>query len=126
MRQLVCPKCDATMSTVESGPVEVDLCERCGGIWFDREEHQRLIVMARGSAVDDGEASIGKVMDAQREVVCPVCAILMDKVAVSHEPDIWVERCPQCGGYHFDAGEFRAYRRLLALDFLEPLEVPSA
>ena len=33
-----CPKCDQPMSAAAHGPVTLDVCKTCRGVWFDRGE----------------------------------------------------------------------------------------
>jgi len=38
-----CPRCDGTLSESEFEGVMIDTCERCGGIWLDSGELERLL-----------------------------------------------------------------------------------
>jgi len=37
-----CPKCGMTMSEVKYGPVDVDVCFSCGGIYLDKGEIEHI------------------------------------------------------------------------------------
>lgn len=39
---IACPICLAPMTTLSTGPCDVDVCRKCGGIWFDKDELRRL------------------------------------------------------------------------------------
>lgn len=41
-RELLCPVCRIAMKVKNFGPVEVDQCERCGGVFLDRGELKEL------------------------------------------------------------------------------------
>ena len=41
-RDLACPRCHRTTNAVSLGAIEVDVCSRCGGIWFDPGELEKL------------------------------------------------------------------------------------
>jgi len=38
-----CPRCDGTLGESEFEGVMIDTCERCGGIWLDSGELERLL-----------------------------------------------------------------------------------
>lgn len=39
---LHCPKCDGTLKAVMFEGVEIDVCDKCGGVWLDPNELQAL------------------------------------------------------------------------------------
>lgn len=41
-RKLVCPSCTVVLKQSKAGNVELDWCERCHGVWFDRSELTRI------------------------------------------------------------------------------------
>jgi len=42
MAELLCPKCQAPMTTIERSGVTIERCTECGGIFLDRGELERL------------------------------------------------------------------------------------
>lgn len=46
---LKCPKCEGTLVEVEFEGVQIDLCDACGGAWFDRGEFRTLVKKEPGS-----------------------------------------------------------------------------
>lgn len=42
MAELLCPKCQAPMTTLERSGVTLERCTECGGIFLDRGELERL------------------------------------------------------------------------------------
>lgn len=101
-----CPKCQAKMEVVRFEETEVDRCVRCGGLWFDRLEHELLQRQAGSEAIDTGPTWQAAMHDLQEKVFCPVDGVLMARMVDSAEPNIWVESCPACHGTFLDAGEF--------------------
>ena len=104
---LDCPKCAGKMETVTLGAVEVDRCNMCRGIWFDAAECMELKALPDCEPVDAGSPFIGALKDGTQNIDCPVCKVRM----VSFDPpnkqrEFKLERCPQCKGMFFDAGEF--------------------
>ncbi len=38
-----CPKCGQNLTTVTHGPVEIDLCPSCRGLWLDANELEAIV-----------------------------------------------------------------------------------
>ena len=47
MRIVSCPLCHKNMEIVHLGRVEIDKCERCDGVWLDKDELDQLIEQER-------------------------------------------------------------------------------
>ena len=101
-----CPKCQAGMEVVRFEDTEVDRCVRCGGLWFDRLEHELLKRRPGSEVIDTGPAWQAAMHDVQQRVFCPVDGVLMARMVDAAQLSIWVECCPACGGTFLDAGEF--------------------
>ena len=101
-----CPKCQARMEVVRFEDTEVDRCVRCGGLWFDRLEHELLQRRAGSEAIDTGPTWQAAMHNAQERVFCPVDGAPMARMEDSVQRHIWVESCPVCHGTFLDAGEF--------------------
>lgn len=101
-----CPKCQARMEVVRFEGTDVDRCIRCGGLWFDRLEHELLRRRAGSEAIDTGPTWQAAMHDVQERVFCPVDGVLMARMVDVAQPRIWVESCPVCHGTFLDAGEF--------------------
>lgn len=52
-----CPRCGEDLEARHQGGVEIDVCPRCGGVWLDRGEMDKLLY-------EDDEAVIGAPEDA--------------------------------------------------------------
>ena len=52
-----CPRCRDDLEARHQGGVEIDVCRRCGGVWLDRGEMDKLVY-------EDDEAVIGAPEDA--------------------------------------------------------------
>lgn len=52
-----CPRCGDELEAHHRGGVEIDVCPRCGGVWLDRGEMDKLVY-------EDGDAVIGAPQDA--------------------------------------------------------------
>lgn len=47
-RKLVCPVCGAEMNTVSRYDVEIDICNKCHGVWLDRGELNKIVDSVSG------------------------------------------------------------------------------
>lgn len=105
-----CPNCECDLGPRDIGPVEVDECAKCGGIWFDRDELRR--------AKDATDADL-QWMDFEiwrhddqfesRESAhrCPSC----DKPFVGIEygkTGVGIDYCTECRGTWLDRGKFES------------------
>ncbi len=48
-----CPVCGTALRPVDRQGIEVDVCDRCRGVWLDRGELDRLIERSGRAAFDD-------------------------------------------------------------------------
>ena len=95
-----CPACRAELLIVEYAGVELDVCARCDGMWFDADELARLLGGERRVPRGTGVAPTA----ARRR--CPRCRRRMLAVVMPGEPaPVTVDRCPRGDGLWFDRGE---------------------
>ena len=121
---MVCPKCESDMEKVTFGPVEVDRCTNCDGIWFDRLERETLIEIEGAESIDVGDPDVGRNFDAVASVDCPVCHVQMTRMVDTVQSQVRFETCPSCDGAFFDAGEFSDYSQQALLGHVKHL-LPS-
>ncbi|MBD1556421.1 rhomboid family intramembrane serine protease [Vibrio sp. S9_S30] len=105
----LCPKCDnARLEATQYEGEEIDICLECGGLWFEKNEVNRLI-----DEVNDGP--IGECYSehfgeelGESEYLCPDCAKPMERhhllQSYQHEIDI----CRSCDGSWIDKEELKA------------------
>src|SRR6266498_1640858 len=72
-----CPKCISPMEKVTFTDVEVDRCTDCQGIFFDEFEKEQLQKSRGASAIDIGDAKLGKEFNKVDRINCPRCGSLM-------------------------------------------------
>jgi uncharacterized protein len=95
------------MEIVRYEGVDVDRCTACGGLWFDRTEHEKLRHKRGSEVIDTGDAAVGRKQNAVAKIDCPRCTSRMVRLVDPGHPHIWFESCAVCGGVYLDAGEFR-------------------
>ncbi len=98
-----CPHCheQSLVETMTKGGVLIDVCKTCKGIWLDRGEvfffSAKPKELERMLAAEPAEP-----VPSSRD--CPRCRLSLAEVPFLR-PDLKVDRCPECEGYWFDAGE---------------------
>jgi len=115
---MLCPNDSIEMHQVKivghyGGPIIVDQCEKCGGIWFDESELFRA---------KQGEAERIEVLNAgilrtpttieNSELICPRDKAAMHRFTDRYFPqDIVLVRCPLCHGIWLNRGMFTKYQQ---------------
>ncbi len=106
---MLCPSCQEPLVIVEVEAVELDLCPRCRGTWFDAQE-VGLLFEAAGTPDRCGELERrlaglpSRALAAKRR--CPRCRRKMQEVEAPARPaPVVIDRCPRGDGLWLDAGE---------------------
>jgi uncharacterized protein len=99
-----CPKCRATLITLEFNRMEMDYCGECGGIWLDSGEIGALL--AREERSDSLLSTLRPGAGREWRRRCPVCAKRMDKVFMGNAAPVLLDQCSRHGLW-FDRGELR-------------------
>ncbi len=102
-----CPYCRLHLLTpVQHEQVELDACTRCGGLWFDRDELDRVIAAHEPDFADDEPLvqNLGMQLgEAQKS--CPVCQVPLVTYKLAQESDLQIDVCHECHGIWLDQGE---------------------
>ena len=118
-----CPKCQGTLEKVVYANWEVQRCTDCYGIWFTDLEADRLKEIPGSETIDIGDPSIGDRFDQKRNINCPICEThLTPMVYLLSHSHIFFEKCPDCHGLWFDAGEFTNYKQDTDAEELDEME----
>lgn len=100
-----CPGCHGWMNARRVGEVEVDRCHNCGGVWFDRDELDRLLP----SAARELRATGDRIRISARP--CPNDGT--DLLTVTYpQTHVEVDLCPDCDGLWLDAGELKEIQKV--------------
>ncbi len=96
---------DITLSTLD-----VDKCESCGGIWFDKDELEHV-----HNTIEITLVEIRKIPDSEKQnqpLSCPKCeSITMEKVQNTRDENVIMDVCPSCKGVWLDSGELKAIQQ---------------
>jgi Zn-finger nucleic acid-binding protein len=103
-----CPVDKDDMMVVESRRIELDLCLRCSGVWFDAQELDLLVSAISTDNRQEPQTDLltpqpAEVNETRRK--CPICGKKMDKVWLGKEPKVLIDSCPAGDGLWFDGGE---------------------
>lgn len=115
-----CPKCEAEIRPTSIGPVEVDECRNCRGIWFDQDELRQ--------AKDATDADLNwmdfEIWKHEKEfsskassLRCPKCQKPMVSLEYG-ESAVVIDYCPACRGTWLDHDEFKKIIDSLEKDIL--------
>ena len=121
MENRVCVKCSSVLDKSMVGPIEVDLCPSCGGLWLDSGELEKI---GKGSPDDvsklrnaltgsDKPEDLTRLRsalagssapDAASETTtsCPACPGQLKEVDLG---PVHIEYCGKCHGIFLDKGE---------------------
>lgn len=109
-----CPACNSEMKQIflKEQNIYIDVCEKCGGIYFDNRELEKYDESFENSSeiIDflNGKELIN--VDSAQVRVCPVCGTNMVKNFTSFNKEIEIDVCYSCGGKFLDNGELQKIR----------------
>ena len=104
-----CPKCYGEMTQVSEGPVRVDQCGLCHGLYFDQLDREILETIGIDATIDSGDDELGAEYNEMVYVDCPKCNKMMDQRLMDDPVRIRFELCLSCHATFLDAGELRQY-----------------
>jgi Zn-finger nucleic acid-binding protein len=112
------PRCRATMEMRVAAPrpgarvIRADVCDGCGGHWFDEYELAEVNDALGGVPFRMAEiGALGRVHPAAP--ACPRCG---DRCAELMVLDVTIDVCRRCRGVWLDGGEYEALARAAALE----------
>ncbi|MCB1672537.1 MAG: zf-TFIIB domain-containing protein [Pseudomonadales bacterium] len=102
------------------GPVVIDQCLGCKGLWFDNGEAEQLKKDWMADFVDSGDPEQGKSYNKVRDIECPRCGKPMKKINDQKQKHLQYEACEEHGMF-MDAGEFTDFKHETLLDVFRDL-----
>ena len=95
------------------------------GLWFDAGEVDRLRHREAAAAIDVGDPAVGKARNLIEQYRCPRCGGEMNRLVDPRQTHIWYEKCEDCHGAYFDAGEFKDLATVSLSDFFKRWTTPE-
>ena len=118
-----CPKCRASMETVEFGTdITIRRCTGCSGLFCNwRTLRQLRDEWLSDAALDRGNASLGAKHNEMVDISCPGCGATMSRVQDREQVHITLDSCPDCDGVFLDAGELTDMKSVTLMDHVRRL-----
>jgi len=118
MTAICCPNDKHEMGAVKAEshygwPVIIEQCPECGGLWFDMYE---LYSVKPGQAEKieqlNAEIFVSPASSITSPLLCPRDGASLTRFASENFPEeVVVARCPRCGGFWLNRGEFTRYQK---------------
>jgi len=96
--------------------VDVEHCDNCSGIWFDKGKLERIRRLGGRNAIralslehvdltQDGRRDWQLIWYDEQQGECPRCFEVMSRRESDEQPELYLDHCEVCGGVWFDGGE---------------------
>ena len=112
-----CPKCVGKLEEKNIENVKTDVCWVCEGIWFDKDELEKVleadskdfnkIDLDRGGLDGKEVSDVYKELD-EKSIKCPRCGEELKKEL--YPKGIRIDTCAKCDGIWLDGGEIHKLR----------------
>lgn len=111
-----CLNCDEEMMNIfvqtKQQNIAYDVCEKCGSLWLDKGELDKLAFQVDGSIEFSSQEPIDRA--TEQAITCPRCeGKALDRVRFIGHSEITLDRCSSCGGFWLDGGEIDSINREL-------------
>lgn len=102
-----CPRCtNVALSEEAAGPVSVDRCPTCHGLWLDELELEALLSARPSALLADDRAVTQSPAAGDARLNCPRCKdVYLIKLNSRARPGTIIDSCTVCFGAWLDAGE---------------------
>lgn len=111
-----CPKCQNQMLTPTTyGSDEIDVCQACGGLWFEKDEVNRMIdELHPDSPLDNYQQYFGEKL-GDSELDCPDCKRQLQRYHLLADYHTEIDHCHHCDGSWVDREELQGVQQSPAL-----------
>ncbi len=118
-----CPKCLGKLQEIAVEKVKIDTCTVCEGIWFDKDELEKVIsrdafdlkhIDLDRDRFDSFEIPYTVAKDLnEKEGKCPRCddGTVLKRKEHEKTKGLFIDICPNCKGIWLDGGEIRYLRQ---------------
>jgi membrane associated rhomboid family serine protease/DNA-directed RNA polymerase subunit M/transcription elongation factor TFIIS len=106
-----CPKCQGSeLVSAKYGNDVVDVCQQCGGIWFEKNELNSMLSSIHDSKEGiDFKATLGNAIGTS-DKNCPACTDTLHSYHLLKDYHVEVDLCHQCDGTWIDHEELEQVR----------------
>ena len=95
-----CPSCLESLKREAFSGQTVDRCEKCDGLWLDNSELSALVRVVPVTSKEFAEAQLDR-----RELACPKCQAIMNRINYAHDSGVFIQRCSPCDGVWLGVGQ---------------------
>jgi Zn-finger nucleic acid-binding protein len=121
---MICPGCQSSLTFEQVYYCKIYPCTWCDGIWLRADIFPRLasILAVDVEKSDHDYLKLFKprkvtLPDSEkRPRLCPECQAAMKEFNFAYDSNIFLDKCPQCGGIWTDAGEILKVAEHLKMD----------
>ena len=119
-----CPFCSNRLRQVKSRSAIIDICPKCKGIWFDSGELADFIrTLTESGKIPPKKPPVFERRKVQtsysvkeEDRICPKCEKGLRRFNYSYDSNVFLDKCPDCGGIWTDGGEVQQIVRYLTQD----------
>jgi len=116
-----CPVCNEKLKITTFEKQKVDVCQTCGGIWFDKGELLEVVSGLLSKKVIEAES----VEEAYKKETaayentnqfrryCPKCKAELEGFNYSYDSNVFLDKCPVCSGVWADKEELEAVAKYI-------------
>ena len=104
-----CPQCGTAMSHHNLEDLHLDLCDACGGIWYDAGQFTRLLKdgASEVAGAERLEPPLLKPLDHPATLSCPLDALPLHHSLFKGHPGVEIATCYECGGIFMPANSLK-------------------
>jgi Zn-finger nucleic acid-binding protein len=95
------------MSEAQAGPVAIDCCAACGGVWYDREELEHAVAAEKSKKQELWDHLPASPPQREAKAVYRSCPICRQSMLRRRRGPVIVDLCGHHGAF-LDAGELEA------------------
>jgi len=103
MSERQCPSCSQWLAAGRFGPLQLDLCPHCSGVWFDHGELTQVIAagpaVVRRLCVKAPPTGVAATTRPVGPPACPACRAPLASVEYASMPGVRMEACRFCEGF---------------------------
>lgn len=115
-----CPIDTNTLVAKQMHNLEIDVCSKCGGVWFDEGEFRGAV--GNITSFDFPEKyQVSPLKEKnqalhlhERKLSCPKDGVNLETLHYDPPSGIYLDRCGKCGGVWLDGGEIALVKKQLA------------
>lgn len=112
-----CPDCKTLLEAEDILGIQLDVCPKCAGIWFDDGELLKLKELGDAEMAEVDDAFVpadGETTRGDPKRLCPDCDLALQEFAYLYTSNVKLDSCEGCHGTWVEHGELRAMQAALA------------